>query len=52
MLLTSIEKYSDNDKHSEKVDDAIEKADEFDLELLIKEIEQNPERILTAIEDK
>ena len=51
LLLTSIEKYSDNDKHSEKVDDAIEKADEFDLELLIKEIEQNPERILTAIED-
>ncbi len=48
---TYLQLTGDTKSYANKIDDAIKEADQFDLELLKKEIEQDPERIFIAIEN-
>jgi len=46
---TYLQLTGDTKTYTKEIEDALEAANEFDLEILRKEIDQNPERIFTAI---
>ena len=46
---TYLQLTGDTKTYTKEIEDALEAANEFDLEILKKEIDQNPERIFTAI---